>query len=643
MTMKSSAGAAVLLFALALPVPAAALDLFCKPADLQSVCTMVPRDGNGDPAYNHTDPSRPWVIGKTDVVSLAAGDYAPGNGAVGAPMVFVIEDGGLAVEDLPAGDEVSIGAWIILCDRASFRVRNSTFRSAAQFPFQYPLLATGQSTVTFTEARLATIERSLAAKGVIGALLHVMGNDSQITVTPLTDKGITFEHTGEAWEFAVVHNATAHVSKADVFGEFYIAGTATLTVEDSQYFDLFFEACPGTPLTIPSLPGLCSIAGGPNQCITAGHQPIDFALGPSDTTFSLSFTNDKIFSWAASTYPESTLTVGAAPKDANFCVGLSMTGDHRLKLNPGNPPVQEGLDDRSLAFNGTHVFGWHVWPYGSGTVEILPDSEVGDFSAVDQVQGIARGVTFANGMLITQAQGSLFIDNCFVNERFQNIGAPARAVRTQFKSNFSVAGPIWLADTPLPALQLRDIRPEAKIHEVEIKFPIDGDSVYTQFTVGGFVRAKDGNGNTLDPFPTASVEVVNKATGTQVYRYDITSSADTGTSWDFDMGQAPYGTYEARLYFNDPAGKDAVSRRTLHYIPPVTDAGIDDAASAQDTGPDAGATDAAMPFDIGFDAGLVPDAGKEADASADLSDGASAKSEASEGSGGGCSCAIMRM
>ena len=625
--MRSPVAATCVVAALTAATPSAhALEMFCTPQDL---CSTVPRDGYGNPDYNHTDPAKPWVIGKTDVISLPQGNYPVGNGPFGAPMVYLIEGATLSIEDLPAGTEVAIGAWFIICDQAQFRVKRSLFRSAAQFPFQYPIIAEGNSAVFFDEAQIATVEKSLAQAGAPGALLQVMGGGSTLAANPVVKNSVTFERAGEAWELAVVHQATATVRKADVFGEFYIAGDATFTVEDSQYFDVFFEACPSVPLAIPALPGLCTIGAGPTQCVTAGHPPLDFSLGPPDTTFTLSLKNDKVFSWAASTYPYSKLTVGAAPDDANFCVGLSVTGDQHLKLNPGNPPVKDGLNDRDLTFNGTHVFGWHVWPAGTATVALLAGSEVGDFAAADQVTGTARGVTFADGMLVAQAQGSLHLEDCTVNERFQNVEAKVSAARTTFNDGFSVAGDTWLADCTRPAANLEDLRPEAKIYEVKLTGPAEGATLAgPAFTVAGTVTAKDGAGATIDPFPPAVIEVVNSTTGTPVQSHDISAPAAAPAQWNFDMGQAPAGTYEARLYFTAADGRDAVSRRTIHYAPPVPDAGADAAG-------DAGVVE---------DAGAKPDAGPKPDAGRpDAGSDAGQPAAAPGGGEGGCSCAMIRM
>lgn len=49
------------------PAKVLAIDFFCNPEDL---CSLVPTEG-GLPAYNTTDPSKPWVAGG-DVESAAS-------------------------------------------------------------------------------------------------------------------------------------------------------------------------------------------------------------------------------------------------------------------------------------------------------------------------------------------------------------------------------------------------------------------------------------------------------------------------------------------------------------------------------------------------------------------------------------------
>jgi hypothetical protein len=63
---------------------AQAIEFFCNPVD---ICAMMPTDGQGQPAYNHTDPNEPWVIGGNETVSLAPGEYSIGMGPIGVPMI----------------------------------------------------------------------------------------------------------------------------------------------------------------------------------------------------------------------------------------------------------------------------------------------------------------------------------------------------------------------------------------------------------------------------------------------------------------------------------------------------------------------------------------------------------------------------
>ena len=66
-------------------LPCQAIEFFCDPIDL---CAWVPTDGQGNPAYNHTDPDAPWVIGGNEAVDLAPGVYEMGIGPIGVPMIW---------------------------------------------------------------------------------------------------------------------------------------------------------------------------------------------------------------------------------------------------------------------------------------------------------------------------------------------------------------------------------------------------------------------------------------------------------------------------------------------------------------------------------------------------------------------------
>ena len=221
-----------LLLCLASP-QAQAIEFFCNPIDL---CAWVPVDAQGQAVYNHEDPNLPWVIGGNEVVNLSAGNYGVGVGAIGLPMVFVIEDGTLAIEDL--GDlEVGLGAWIVLCDRATFRLRDSTLRLLSDYAFQHPLFAMGQSQVEFEDARVRAMKPELEAAGYHGAFFQVMAEQSSLTVTPNTSYGFTTPQFGDAWELAVVHDAQASVDMAFMAGEFYIQGNAQVQVSNTRWHD----------------------------------------------------------------------------------------------------------------------------------------------------------------------------------------------------------------------------------------------------------------------------------------------------------------------------------------------------------------------------------------------------------------------
>src|SRR5688572_30307531 len=149
-----------LVFALSDVRSAHALDQFCTHFE---ICDQVPRV-NGIPDYNdqNGDPNKPWVIGNNTQLVLPAGDYAPGAGTFG-PAVFLVENASLVIENLV--DEVAIAGHVIVCDQASFTVRNATFRSDAQVFFQYFIWADHDARITYENAHLFTLNEAIEALG----------------------------------------------------------------------------------------------------------------------------------------------------------------------------------------------------------------------------------------------------------------------------------------------------------------------------------------------------------------------------------------------------------------------------------------------------------------------------------------------
>lgn len=605
--MPSSCRKSVLLLALAVWLgagPSRAIEFFCNPVDM---CAWVPTDGQGDPVYNHTDPDLPWVIGGNEEVSLPAGDYTVGNGVLGVPMVFVIENGSLLIEDT-GDEEVGLGAWIILCDQASFTIRNATFRLLQDFGFQYPLFALGRSRVEYEDVTIYALKRELHAIGARGAFLQTMGYDSTLIAQPGASHGVHLPVLGEPWELAVVHRATADIRSVEAFGEFYIQGEAVFSVADTRYHDMFFEVCAGDDYTLADLPALCDPFDPVDGCVTGGHQPIDFHLGPPDTPFSLTLTNDKLFAWAVSNYPGSTTRLARIPRLANFGVGLGgIATDMELYLRPGDPSTIEGLDDRTFELDEAIISGFHLWPVGDSFLRLLPGSVVGDLLPSDQASADAEGVTFAWGMFRSNPGQEIWLKDSDVREDVENLGGKLWALTTTFDSPMRLDGPTWLADSDWPDAAILDMREQGVLYRVALTAPAEGTQLSGDpVDIRGDVRAEDANGP-LDPFPATELEVVALADDSQVFHRELDIQGNDGLLATWDPTGLDPGDYQVRLWFAGEDGARAPSVRTV-ILPgdPGPDGGQDDGGR---DGGDAQA-DEDMP-DAGRDAGTGQDAGAD--------------------------------
>lgn len=575
---------------------AAAIEYFCEPQDF---CEWVPRDGSGQPVYHHGDGAAPWVIGGNDLVQLSAGEYQSGTvPGFSFPMIFVVENGTLAIEDL-AGGEVGLGAWIFLCDQATFRIRNATYRTLADFPFQYPLFALGQSRVEYQQATIYTLKAPLEASGYRGAFFQVMGYESTLDVVPGADFGISLPMLGDAWELAVVHDAVGTVQGADVFGEFYVAGNAQFRVEDSQYHDMFFEACPGAHYDLVALPELCDIGVPDDGCITPGHPPIDFHMGPPNTSFTLDLVNDKVFSWAAATYESSSVSVRDVPERANFAIGLGgIYDDLEMRLAPGSPPVMEGVTDRTLVFENSHVLGWMVWPGNPSHTKLLEGSEVGDLLPSEGAVTEAHGTLFTGAMMDSPTGTEMRLYDSRIAQRVSNSGGRFWATNTQIDDVMAVAGPTWFADVTENAAM--DLREGGTLHRIRIDSPAEGSTpTGSMLTIEGSVTASTADG-VASPFPSAVLDAVEVATGT-VYPIGTISAPASGEALaTWELAGLPNGTYDIRLYFSGD-GDSAASVRRIE-IAGAADAGVD---ASPDAAADGSVPEAAASEDSGGSGGTA--------------------------------------
>ncbi len=577
--------------------PALALEAFCTHVDF---CALVPRSGNV-PVYNHPsmpgfNPTLPWVIGGTSVVNLTAGTYVAGPSAFG-PSVYVVENGTLAIEDQMA--DVAMPVNLFLCDNATFRVRNATYRTNGDGPFAHWIWADENSQVIYQNANLASLTSELEALGLPGALLQVMQGQSSLVASPAVPGGAGVQMTrfGDAWELAVTEQATATVDDFRGFAETYIAGTANLAINNSFFFDVFFEMCPGVTQTLPALPDLCSLDGttGP-QCITAAHVPINFNVAPPATTFTLSLNNDHVFSWALSTYPGSTGALSNVGQNANLAVGLgSLTGVLNVRAVPGNPSILTGVTDRTLNLTNAYVGFWHMWP--SGTVDLsIVDSSVGDFSLTTDGQGHATASYFAGGSLSIPPGGRMWLVDAAVDETTDMQGT-LWARNSVMAGVFTVGGTAWLADTLLLDANGLDLRAGGELHTLSLLEPLDNTVVAAPINVVGSVDAVDVNGP-ITPIPGAVLELRN-ANGV-IPLTTVTTAVTNGVLTQLNPAAYPEGSYALRLTFLGQ-GVDAYAERQIILVHPVMDGGVADAgggttssSSGPTSGSSTGAVDAGM-------------------------------------------------
>ncbi len=553
---------AILAILCGLPSSALAIEAFCAPVDL---CAAVPRDSGGTPVYNHTDPTKPWVIGGTEVVSLTAGEHQAG-GSGDFKVAFVIENGTLEVKDLP-GEEAGFGAWLVLCDQATFRVHNAGFRSYANRDFEFPIFAFDQSHIDLVDARFYTMRPELEALGQHGHLLQVMGDSSTLSATKLNaPMSVNFPDNNGFWELAATQSSVVTVQDMMTLAELYVQGNAQLTVTSSFFFDLFFEVCPGDTYSLADLPALCDLRDPVAGCFTASHASIDYSLSPPATPFTLTLQNDKVFSWAVSTYAGSSVEVSNVPLLANFAVGLGgVHDDLQLRLVPGAVPIIEGVTDRTLTFTNVAVSGgFMLWPSGSSHVTVLPGSEVadvlpGDTAIVDVQESVLRGAQF-----MTVAGTGIRVVDTAVQEGAQNAGGTLWAVRSTFDAGLHLAGPTYFADTPIPTPFTYDSA--ASLYRVELTSPADGSSTYPDFVnVEGTVRAQTAAGE-ISPFPLARLEVRDLSTSilTEVAILDAPHDAELLAT--VDARDALPGDYELRLYFIGSDGEQAMSSRLVTIL-----------------------------------------------------------------------------
>ena len=156
------------------------------------------------------------------------------------------------------------------------------------FGFQYWLWATDQSQLKWENSILG-----MGAEGITaGAWFTNIRGHSTVNVTNITT-------TDGALEFAVTGNAVGTVDNSHIHSEMYVSLNSSLTVRNTEHFDIFYAMCEtDTQITLSNLPVACDVT---STCFGDQHPIIDyFELSPPQTTFTFIGDNVKIWAFAVS-------------------------------------------------------------------------------------------------------------------------------------------------------------------------------------------------------------------------------------------------------------------------------------------------------------------------------------------------------
>lgn len=536
---------------------------YCAPVH---PCSAMPRHLDGRPDYNGPDgdPRKPWVIGGNTVLNLPPGSYTPAVApAAGMPAIFVTDDATLRIQN-PGGGEVALAAFVIVCDRARFEVLGSKLRFNSQYAFQYGISADHDSAVLFSGATIEGLATTVPP-GTSGAVMQTMVGRSTLTVTPdASGVGVRFPSSDDSWQLPVLENARATVDRFEGgLGEFYISGEAHFTVRNSAFFDVFMDVCPGKSLTLENLPALCDLNDRTNGCFTPRHRPVNYSIGPPAAPYTLELTNNKIFSWAATSNAGSSLTMSNIPPLANFAIGLDMPNSLDVKLVNGSAPVATGVSDRTLSFSRTTLGFWHIWGRNKAKIRLEKGSVVGDiipYGAGTSVTG--EDITQAGGYLWSPQGTEVSIDGLQATGVVQNTEGRLSISRGQIP-NLLVSGPVYLADTNRPTSGLQ-LRPGGVLHEVSLQEPADGAVLASGTTnVVGTVLATSAEG-AVTPLPPARLQLTGP---TRLTVATVTSAKTAEVLGSINADASPPGTYQLTLRFEGAGDGGATSRRTI-TIPP---------------------------------------------------------------------------
>jgi len=497
--------------------------------------------------------SAPWVIGGTTTISLPAGQtYTPGNSSVlGWPAIWVIGDAVLEIDGHGA-TPVGIASNIYLCDNATFRVRNATYRNEQDPSNSYWLWAAGNSQLEYENATIATntggynIDAFQALRGT--AALSAPGGGAA-----------DFSVTGGSFEVALADAATASIDGASGIMSFYLARNAGLTLANSSYARMSTTTCAGETHTLSNIPPACSLSG--SECFRPTHPLTDFDRPAAPA---IDIDQSRVYTWLVETLPGSTTNLSTIPTDANLVVMLGGDlGTQVLTLAPGIAPV--GITDRTIALTSANILSWALNPTANSDVTITPGSEIGDLLAGQDSLLTANDVTFRQGKFNLRFDSEVRLFDSLVDSPVQNLDGVLQAVDTTFLQQVSLDGETWLADSVFTQAPL--FFGAGVLYEVSLNQPVSG-----AYAAGAPIEIR-GSVTLTDPFARpgaasdAVVELYDVALDTTTQLATLTGNLTDQLLATLDTtGLAP-GDYEIRLRFENTTV--AVATRSISLGAPV--------------------------------------------------------------------------
>lgn len=590
-------------------------DSFCDSAPL---CELVPRDAQGRPAYyNGSDPTRPWVLGRSDTIVWTGGQsVAPGVlGALGVPVIFLVDE--VTVQLAAAANDarpVLVAGVLVACDSSRIHLDRGFLALNQTRPQQFPwFLFDNASATAGPEVTVRAVSPALPDTLQSQWAFFLAGQASLVA-----QGGPAFQRFGQdVWELAALEAATVLVDSPPAFlGETYVGHQASLTLRNLSYVDVFFESCSvmgvrarerietsasasadSWTLELPRLPGLCTIgdadlhpttddAGGNDDdlpiCATPAQRPISFHLTPPTTPFMLSVDAARVFAWAVAAHPGSRTLVEAVPRAANFNFGLSALGGNlSLAVTTGGGGAISGLTDRVIQVGTAStppedcvVDGWNLWFDAPANVTLASGSVIGDLAlAPDSFAMVQPWSQLSQGQLYIQAGTSVVLDAVMLADQvILSAGGTLVARTSDFEGPAGqaiVEGLLLSCDGTgifAPSEQLVLVGPTAAVLNLTITTPPQNSSFMNPPLVNftGTVDAfRQVGGPALDPFPAANFFVrTNDCAGDpQLRRNRGTNHSANHTNPTHSlppilpMGQVSARAIDATLVsWNDPCG-----------------------------------------------------------------------------------------